>query len=204
MNVQDTSEDILLCASHYQVLYRKLTMPIPLPCAACGATPKHGIYNRHCPNSTIINEHMNATLGINYTLDTTDVICYSCYRLHSTILKNFETQQQSCDSGLINIIAKLDERASVCDNRLSKAIIYIAKFVANELLQNKALLLPNVSRLFFEQYGANPHDMYSLQIEVGENIVKYSSRWLLHQLITELGIHLCYKCVHKKFGVILY
>lgn len=31
--------------------------------------------------------------------------------------------------------------------------------------------------------------------------MNYSSRW---QLITELGFHMKYKCVHRKFGIILY
>jgi len=32
----------------------------------------------------------------------------------------------------------------------------------------------------------------------------YSSRWLLNQLILYLNQHMHYKCMHKKFGTILY
>ena len=46
--------------------------------------------------------------------------------------------------------------------------------------------------------------MYDLQIEVGNTTLKYTSRWLLNQLILNLGIHLDYKCIHKKFGIMLY
>lgn len=39
---------------------------------------------------------------------------------------------------------------------------------------------------------------------VGEGTVKFSSRWLLNQLFVYLSPYMSYKCVHMKFGTILY
>uniref|UniRef100_A0A1X7UL74 Uncharacterized protein n=2 Tax=Amphimedon queenslandica TaxID=400682 RepID=A0A1X7UL74_AMPQE len=44
----------------------------------------------------------------------------------------------------------------------------------------------------------------SYELKGLEGIVKFSSRWLLQQLIIYLHEHLSYKCIHKKFGTILY
>ena len=44
----------------------------------------------------------------------------------------------------------------------------------------------------------------SYELEGLEGIVKFSSKWLLQQLIVQLHEHMSYKCVHKKFGTILY
>ena len=41
-------------------------------------------------------------------------------------------------------------------------------------------------------------------IELGESNVQFSSRWLLHQLIVYLNSHMLYKCIHKKFGTVLF
>ena len=43
-----------------------------------------------------------------------------------------------------------------------------------------------------------------MNLEIGDSTVKFSSRWLLHQLIIHLEAHMSYTCIHKKFGTILY
>ena len=43
-----------------------------------------------------------------------------------------------------------------------------------------------------------------LNLEVGEGTVQISLRWLLNQLIVYLSPYMLYKCVHMKFGTILY
>ena len=43
-----------------------------------------------------------------------------------------------------------------------------------------------------------------LNLEVGESLVKFSSRWLLHQLTTYLHPYMEYKYVHKKYGTMLF
>ena len=208
INTPNMSDDLLLCNRHYQMAYKEFSVLTPSPCAACNAVPKRDIlYNRHCPNPTVINEHMNSTFGTSISLNKSDNICYSCYKLHNSILKYMERNEHSHDSALSHIIDNLDNKLSACtsEDKVTKAVAYTARFVAGSLLQNKALLLPSVSRLFIEQYyGADCTDVHSIRIEVGDGFVMYSSRWLLHQLIAELSFHLKYKCVHQRFGIILY
>jgi len=43
-----------------------------------------------------------------------------------------------------------------------------------------------------------------VDLEVGDSTVKFSSRGLLHQLITYLHLYLQYKCIHRKFGTVLF
>ena len=43
-----------------------------------------------------------------------------------------------------------------------------------------------------------------LILEFDESVVTFSSRWLLDQLIVYLNCYMLYKCVHMKFGTILY
>ena len=37
-----------------------------------------------------------------------------------------------------------------------------------------------------------------------EGTVKFTSRWMLHQLKLHLNSHIEHKCMHKKFGTVLY
>ena len=75
--------------------------------------------------------------------------------------------------------------------------------VAKHLLQNKAVLLPWACKVFVETYTGSVN-MVDLHLELGESIVQFSSRWLLHQLIVYLNSYMLYKCTHKKFGIMLY
>lgn len=78
---------------------------------------------------------------------------------------------------------------------------------SEQLMENKALPLPEVSRVFLEAYGITHFDSIQsldLTLEVGNSTVQFSSRWVLSQLIIYLKPYMHYKCVHKKFGTVLY
>ena len=77
------------------------------------------------------------------------------------------------------------------------------------LLHQKAALLPHVCRVFLESYGVSlgcgsSTTGIDVDLEVGDSTVKFSSRWLLHQLITYIHPYLQYNCIHRKFGTILF
>ena len=63
-----------------------------------------------------------------------------------------------------------------------------------------------MSRLLAGVYGV-PHfgsiKSVDLTLEVGVSVVKFSSRWLLNQLIN-LHPYMQYKCVHMKFCTVIY
>ena len=39
---------------------------------------------------------------------------------------------------------------------------------------------------------------------VGEGMVRFTSRWLLHQIILHLQNYIKYKCIHRKFGTLIF
>ena len=41
-------------------------------------------------------------------------------------------------------------------------------------------------------------------LEVGEGIIKYTTKWLLSQIILHLEPFITYKCIHKKFGILIF
>ena len=43
-----------------------------------------------------------------------------------------------------------------------------------------------------------------LNMEVGDSTVKFSSRWMLNQLIIYLDPYMEYKCVHRKYDTMLF
>ena len=64
-------------------------------------------------------------------------------------------------------------------DKLSNALNKVTIYIANHLLHQRALLLSQ------EVYGADPlASMYELEIDTGESIIQYSSRWLLFSLAT--------------------
>ena len=79
--------------------------------------------------------------------------------------------------------------------------------MAEHLIHQKAVLLPWVCNVFLDTHSqalAGSKPTPSPILEVGESTVKFSSRWLLNQLILYLNQHMSYKCIHKRFGTILY
>ena len=55
--------------------------------------------------------------------------------------------------------------------------------MADKLRQDRAVLLPHAVS---EKYTHTAPDANDLDLDLGENKIKFSSRWLLHQLIIHL------------------
>ena len=78
-------------------------------------------------------------------------------------------------------------------------------FIADSLLSQKVVLLPWVCQMFLEAYGVQQgEDVRSVYIEERERKIKFSSWWLLDHLIVHLHPHMMHKCVHMRFGTVLY
>lgn len=71
-----------------------------------------------------------------------------------------------------------------------KTILLTVVFVAQQLINDKALLLTTASFFFLQEYtGETQIDSIAsveLEIDTGNSTVKFTSRWLLHQLISHL------------------
>ena len=92
-------------------------------------------------------------------------------------------------------------------DKLIKAILAMVIYVTNHLLLQKDVLLPwacNVFLQLYEQSAISCTTSTKVTIETGDSSVMFTSIWLLHQLIKYLNSYMLYKCVHKKFSIILY
>ena len=111
-------------------------------------------------------------------------------------------EQCSHDSALVKLIN--DASHMPAKDKLSSALNKVAIYIANRLFHQRALLLSQVTRYFLQVYGADPlASMYELEIDTGESIIQYSSHWLLGHLMVNIGIHMKYKCVHNRIGIVL-
>ena len=60
----------------------------------------------------------------------------------------------------------------------------------------KAILLPWACKVFLQAYDT--------ELVCSVKSARVSAKWLLNELITHLNSYMSYKCVHMKFGKILY
>ena len=198
----------LLCRDHYTELY-KLFHP-QTTCASCGATAKRGTsFSHHSPEAHAVSQHLEETTGIRTNVTPGDLLCTTCYTLHLSILKALETQQsRPSDDALKNDMSIWDMKLrDPTTDTLTKAMLKVVLYLSESLLQLKAVLLPTVCQVFLETYGVSHSGSIAsveLNLEVGDSTVKFSSRWLLHQLIIYLHPYMEYKCVHRKYGTMLF
>ena len=197
---------LLLCPNCYTKLHRLYTTQ---NCSSCGTMPKPGskLY-RHSPDSILVSKYIKDTTGNDLKITPDDLICTSCYNSHCKIINSIKCEQIGSDEMLAKCIAEWEARKLAHNtDRLTSAILSSVLFVAKHLLPHKAVLLPWVCSVFLQAYGiTHTGDIKSAQIvvEVGDGSVNFSSRWLLHQLIIYLDTFMAHKCMHMKFGTILY
>ena len=205
LNVISTPDrPFLLCQQHYQEVYRKFKSPW---CASCGVKPKSGTYfTRHSPDASTVTRALHQD-GFDGIIRSTDYICSTCYKVHLAIIQSMESQSSTPDNMLKDLICIWEHKISNENtDKLTKVILQVVLFVATELLHNRAVLLPHVSSMFVEAYKSSSTvaSQGPLCLEVGEGTIEFSSRWLLNQLIVYLHEHMSCKCVHRKFGTILF
>ena len=169
-----------MCRKHYNELYNHIHPPV---CSSCGARPKPGTpFTRHTPNADIISRLLTDTTEIDVSLKPTDCICCRYYTAHLSMMKDV----QSSDEALQQDIQMWTIKHRDTTDTLTKSILRVVLLVADHLLQQKAVLLPHISQVFLEAYGVSPSSMADVNLDVGDSIVKFFSRWLLHQLVIYL------------------
>ena len=206
LEVQSSTDNpFLLCPTCYTKLYRQFN-PV-LNCTSCRAIPKHGQkFCRHSPNSTIVSQYLKDTTGTDVVISPDDWICTNCYNTHCTIIKSIECNQIGSNEMLAKAIEEWETTTAYNIDKLTKAILSSVVFVAKYLLAQKALLLPWACHVFLQVYNVQYTDIKSVQVslELKDSSVQFSSRWLLHQLIVHLDAYMMHKCVHMKYGTVLY
>ena len=202
-----SSNDLLFCKGHYNQLYRQLHPPIK--CASCQAQAKVGSTFRHySPDSVTISKYLSDSGTMYSEVQPDDLICLTCYKMHLAILSSFETQHLPVNECLLSDIELWQQTQNDTSSILTKSILEAVITVAKELYQDKAILLTSACAVFLEAYTGERYteSISSLEvyIETGDSTIHFTSRWLLHQLIIHLKNYMDFRCIHKKFGTILY
>ena len=195
----DENQPLFLCSKHYQELYRQFTSH---PCASCNIKPKPGTsFTRHCPDPTLVNKALYGNSDEAEYLTPSDCICLSCYKAHLEIIKSYKHEYKLVDMIQIWKFAQSDST-----DPLTKAILKVVLYIANEFESQRAVLLPKVSQLFLKEYLTETNECSEDQehtIETKEGTMKFTS---LVTEATEAHLHSFMNsiCTHKKFGTLLY
>jgi hypothetical protein len=142
VTILNSDNHVLFCRSHYQLVYRIIRKQSSTPCETCGARPLCDTkFTRHCPDSSIINDHMVTAMGLEMNITPLDVICSTCYKLHLHIinLRKVEKNNESLDAELQMLIDDLQKQKNEATNKTIIALATVGGFVANELLNQRAL-----------------------------------------------------------------
>ena len=121
--------------------------------------------------------------------------------MHLVILN--QADKQADDRDLKSDIELWKEKKSDENtDELTRAILETVLFVAIKLQQGIALLLPQAVTIFLANHPHPPEEDYYLELEYGR--VKFSPRWILHQIITHLQPYMNFKCVIRCIGTLIY
>ena len=189
-----------MCRRHYHEFYSHVHRPSVS--SSCGARPKIGTrFSRHTPDAHLISNHLSETTGTKVTLTPIDYICYRCYTAHVSTMKDINSSNKALQKDIQTWTVTYRDTTT---DTLIKSILKAGLVIADHLLQQRAVLLPHISQVFLEAYGVPLLGAVDLNLEVGDSTIKFSSWWLLHQLIIYLHVYMSYKCEHRKFGTVLF
>jgi hypothetical protein len=123
------------------------------------------------------------------------------------VLNNFELLPQQASNNLlidIELWEKVINEPST--TALTKSILETVIFVGKQLQHDKVLLLTSASSFFIEWYTGvrNITSISSVELNLEDDTTKFTLRWLLQKLIQHLDAHMVHKCIHRRFGTILY
>lgn len=185
-----------LCCKHYHEVYK-----CSKECASCKARPKTGQqFNRHSPDPHQVNICIQSNDLPLSPITHDDIICLNCYKLHLSVV----------DKDVISTTNKLLKLSNLSDTstmgNADRAIAITCKTLAQYFLNQQAVLLPSLGNVFLQCYFKDSdvtcNDNPTIELE--DSIVHFTNKWLLQQLITKFGTSLSYKCVHPKFGTMLF
>ena len=198
----DPDQPFVLCPSHYHKLYRCFKL---LPCAGCGLNPRRESFSRHCPDTVLINYTLRENAGFSdVNLTESDTICINCYKSHLAIIEAENVSMNPENPNALEDLVSLWELKYLDENNddITRSLLFVVLHVAREFINQRAVLLPHMSKMFCQAYDPESIDM-NIRLEVNEGTISFTSKWLLNQLIVHFQDHMKYKCIHKKFGTIL-
>ena len=149
------TDPFVLCQRCYCHAYN--TFHTKQSCKSCRAIPKAGvIFSWHTPNAQLVNKYWRTTVDSDILITSQDILCYSCYKMHSNIVKALKgLPDQQYDNELQhNINAWTTALNDEHTDALNKSIFSAVLFVAEHLRQQKAILLPWVCQVFLSTHCA--------------------------------------------------
>ena len=190
----ESEEAVTLCTNHYNVVYRSLPQKLPLfthlKCKMCSKSLTKGTDYHHCPSPEKITKYLTQTTGWDTPIDKDDIICITCYKSHVAIIEKEELK--SYDSHLITLIGELEQESPSAT--LERALLYVTVHVADILLRQDAILLPEARSILINQLEqlkyAQPNEV--------------SGKYLFSYLKQRLSQHLACCTKVRSVGTILY
>ena len=113
-----------------------------------GARPKAGTrFLRHSPNPSLISKLLNQSAEMENDLTAKDAICYSCYRVHLSLINSTQSSDEQLEEFMQIWLEKVND---VNTSILTKSILQAVLVVRDNLLRQRAVLLPQVSQVFLK------------------------------------------------------
>ena len=160
-----STSELVVCNSCYQEVYSYFHSY-----QSCGAIPKTGKFYHHSPNAERISNYFQETSGDDMHIKKDDCLCLTCNKVHLSILKQLDTEQEGSDATLRSMIRWRLSLESKGLDRSFVAVLKTVQHIANYLLEGRALLLPQVCHVFLNAYGlhhAGSIKVLNLEIDTG-------------------------------------
>ena len=182
-----------ICPKHYTALH--CTLNAIQPCASCGITPKQGTsFMRHSPNASQIMGELNSDRNFVH-IEEDDYVCNTFYKTHLAMLRCEDATYDH--SKLMQLTGSWKiTLADDATDAITKAILHTMLYVADEIMHERAVLLPHVSLTAYTE-NSDAHQTVHV-LKVGEGTVRYTTQWLLNQVILKSvdGVKVKVECIH--------
>ena len=99
----------------------------PASCASCGARPKAGTrFLRHSPNPSLVSKLINQSAEMEIDLTAKDTICYSCYRVHLSLINSTQSSDEQLEEFMQIWLKKCnDVNTSILTKSILRAVLVV-------------------------------------------------------------------------------
>ena len=199
-------EETPLCEKHYKDFYKHINPPSYKQCVTCRKYITDSAKVRKCPDASLVQNFLSQNTEFTGVIKEGDIVCYTCYREHLVIVK--QSRNTSTDEDLQALLERIKTTmSSVSDiHSLDEALLHAthvcALSVGDALLQQTALLLPNVYDTFCNTLGEISEQQSIALSQDIQGVV--SPGWLRSQLSLTLENHMSYRMCIKRYGTLIY
>ena len=202
------NDTLPLCNSHYSSLYDNLRRK---PCVQCQINPPRGTNFTHTsPNPVLLTAYLHSHTDFIGTIGERDKLCKTCYNFQLSVTQEATTVSLDEDLKLklhklrqsVELLSKSQRENADNEFYLTWATEATCIFVAENLIANRALLLPDIVRYFTAVLCSNSKLLSATHPQTVSN--PPTSQWLISRLTTFLAPHIAFCCKILKMGTIVY